>query len=418
MSIDVRPRPAPADGRGRRALRVVAVALASVPLVACLAVAGRTAQVALGVPDTSSDVVAQVRHLRDALADGAAERMQGQFPEGFFFTHVLTGLAAADQGPAAVPVVEAELAALDSPAGQAPFPPAAAPPHGAFWTGWSLLLAVELARLRPDDATRAAVRDRAAPLVSALRDSPTGFLESYPGQRWPVDTVAALAALARADRAVGVPGAADVVRGWTARTAASRDPATGLLPHRLGADPARTDAADGPRASSTVLVVRFEQDVDPVTAARDYATFSRRFVTRELGWVGVREYPGGTDGSGDVDSGPLVRGLSLSATALAIGTARSAGDRELARTLEREGELFGLPWQWDGRRTYAAGVLPVGEAFLAWARTAPAPAPSPPVPPAPTPLWWVWLSVFLAPPAAAALAVTAVVVRRRRAPPP
>ena len=417
--------------RGRRALRAVGVALAVLPGLVCLAAAGRTAQVALGTPDTPADVAAQVRHLRDALADGAAERMQGLFPEGYFFTHALTGLAAAAQGPGALPVVESELAALDSPAGRAPFPPDAAPAHGAFWTGWSLMLAVELARLRPDDATRAAVRERAAPLVTALRDSPTGFLESYPGQRWPVDTVVAVAALARADRGVGVPGAAPLVTAWTARTAGARDPGTGLLPHRLGTDPARAEAGEGPRGSSTVLTVLFERDVDPAVAARDYATLTRRFVTRELGWVGVREYLTGTDGAGDVDSGPLLRGLSLSASAVAIGTARSAGDRALALGLEREGELFGVPWQWGGRRTYAGGVLPIGEAFLAWARSIPLAAPAPAAgpagaggpsaggppatpAPAPSPLWWAWITVLLLPPAGVGAATVVVRARRRR----
>jgi hypothetical protein len=114
----------------------------------------------------------------------------------------------------------------------------------------------------------------------------------------------------------------------------------------LASDPDPAGAAQGPRASSTVLSVRFEHDVDPVRAARDYAAVSRRFVTREWGWVGVREYPAGTDGAGDVDSGPLVLGISLSATTVAIGAARAAGDRGLALNLEREAELFGMPWTW------------------------------------------------------------------------
>jgi len=396
------PRP-PVPRRPGRAARRLVVLLVLPGLLGAL-VAGRTAQVALTTPATAADVAAQVRYLRSELAGGAAGRAQEQFPEGFFFLHVLTGLAAAAQGPPAADTVAAELAALDSPAGRAPFPPDAAPAYGAFWTGWSLLLAVELARLRPGPGPAAAVRERAAPLVAALAGSPTGFLESYPGQRWPVDTVVAVAALARADRLVGVPGAAAVVRAWPARADRARDAATGLLPHRFVADPSSVAAGEPPRGTSSVLAALFEPDVDAAAGARDYAAVVRHFVTRRLGWVAVAEYPDGAGGPGDVDSGPLVLGVSFSASVVAIGAARRAGDVALARDLEREGELFGLPWEWQGRRRYALGVLPVGDAFVAFARSVPAGVPGDPGGDAPAPLWWLWVATLLLPGAGALLA--------------
>jgi hypothetical protein len=396
-----------------RITRLLVAALVAVAVAVTVAGA-HVAVVAASRPDPAGTARAQVAFLRDALQDGAAERMQGWFPEGYFFLHVLTGLAAASSG-AGADVVRAELAALDADAGRAPFPPDAAPPHGAFWTGWSLLLAVELARLHPDAAGTAAVRARAAPLVEALRASPSGFLESYPGQRWPVDTVVAVAALARADRLVGVPGAADVVRAWPERVRPVRDPATGLLPHRLdGGDGPSTVVAEGPRATSSVLIALFEPDIEPALGRRDYRAFVAHFVTRRLGWVGVAEYPDGAPGGGDVDSGPLVLGLSLSASVVAVGTARRAGDEALAADLEREAELFGLPWEWAGKRRYAGGVLPVGDAFLAFARVQRPAGASGPAPSAPRTLWWVWVVVVLTVPVGVGSALAVRRISRRR----
>src|SRR6185312_17065343 len=125
---------------------------------------------------------------------------------------------------------------------------------------------------------------------------------------------------------------------------------------------------EGPRASSQALMLAFLPDIDPGAAAADYRRFAGAFVVREAGLVGVREYPLGTEGAGDVDSGPLVAGVSLSASAVALAAATRHGDAPLARTLDAEAELFALPLPWfDGRR-YAFGQLPVADAFLAWAR--------------------------------------------------
>ena len=161
-------------------------------------------------------------------------------------------------------------------------------------------------------------------------------------------------------------------------------------------------ALDGPRGSSQSVIQRFWQVLDPNGAPGVYRRFRGAFVTRELGVVGVREHPVGVDGPGDVDSGPLVRGVSASASAVTIGSARAAGDDDLARTLAREAEVLGLAFTWRGERRFAFGRLPVGAAFLAWAlATRPAPeGPHAPLPRIPAIWgWWLaaaWLSVAAA----------------------
>ena len=122
------------------------------------------------------------------------------------------------------------------------------------------------------------------------------------------------------------------------------------------------------------------------------------FVTRVAGAVGVREHPVGSDRPGDVDSGPLVAGVSLSVSTVTVAAARAHGDLTLATDLVRQAEVAGIPIDVAGERRYALGVLPVGDAFLAWARSVPI-APVEPAPAdaatAPRPLWWVWLAPWL-----------------------
>ena len=84
----------------------------------------------------------------------------------------------------------------------------------------------------------------------------------------------------------------------------------------------------------------------------------------------MREYPHGAAGEADVDSGPLIAGLSPSATVVAIGAALRNEDRSLADPLLHVTEAFGLPLTWRGTKGYGLGELPVGDAFLVWAKTA------------------------------------------------
>lgn len=357
---------------------------------------------------------AQLSYLKQTLDHGAAEKMQGSFPEGFFFMHALTGLAAAQPArpgdPKALAAVRRALAAVDSPAGTGPFEGQSQPENGVFWAGWSLLLAVEQARLSGQAADQQQVRVQATAIKDALAADADGLLESYPGMVWPVDNMAAVAALARADALVQVPGAAAVIAAWPSRIAGLRDAATGLLPHQLGSD---GTATEGPRGSSQALLLAFEPDVNAQLAAQDYRRFVATFVVRRLGLVGVREYPIGTSGDADTDSGPLLWGVSASASAVALAAAARQQDGELSEALNAEAELLGLPVSWDGRRRYGGGVLPVGDAFLAWARSQPpSPAPTGNIG-SPRPRWLFWGIAPLLPGAVAVILVLRIRIRRR-----
>ena len=326
------------------------------------------------------DVVPQLRFLGRALRRGAGERMQSLFPEGYFFTHVLYGLAWVEVGLRVPPesalhaeaLEEADwaLERLDTEAGRAPFSRDLDPPSGVFYSGWSNWLRGGLLLLAPEQSRPLALVDRfqaeCAELALAFDRSPTPFLPAYPGQAWPVDSVVAIATLRLHDSLFPERFSMTIQR-WLEEAQARLDPATGLLPHR--ADSRTGEVLEGARGSSQSLVARFLIEVDPEWGRSQYALFRRQFVAPFLGAPGVREHPGSVAGQGDIDSGPLVAGFSPSATVVMIAAAQVQGDREVADALIDASEAAGLPIRWAGAKRYLFGLLPIGDAFLVWAKT-------------------------------------------------
>lgn len=365
-----------------RSLRLALAVL--VTLVAAVAVV-RVA----GPAQTDSSVRRQLAYLRDRLESGAGEDAQRLFPEGYFFAHVLYGLTAADLGdPAAA---RWALDRLDAPAGRAPFDPALTPAYGVFWAGWTNLLRGAMLAATPaagrDPAQVARLADDSAALAAAFTASGTPFLTAYPDQSWPVDSTVAVASLSLHD-AVLAPRFRPVVTGWLGAVRQRLDPATGLLPHR--ADPVTGAPIEGARGTSQSIVHRFLTDIDPVFAREQYLRFRELFVVTPPGLgPAVREFPAGTDGAGDVDSGPLILGTSLSATAVTLGAARVQGDGALAGALANYGDLLGMPVDTPWTRRYAFGALPIGDTFVAWSKSArPLVAAEQDDPGATVPWWW------------------------------
>lgn len=166
------------------------------------------------------------------------------------------------------------------------------------------------------------------------------------------------------------------------------DPRTGLLPHRADID--TSAPIEVARGSSQSIIQRFLIDIDPAFAAEQYLRFRDRYVVSPLRLgPAVREYPKGVEGPADVDSGPLPLGVSLSATVVTIGAAQVHGDAPLADALASYAELAGVPMDTLWSKRYALGLLPTGDAFLAWVKTArPWVAPTPSSPPPSISWWW------------------------------
>ncbi|MEE6262471.1 hypothetical protein [Plantactinospora sonchi] len=341
----------------------------------------------------------QLSFLRAELDAGAAEDAQRLFPEGHLFLHVLYGLAWVELGMRA-PAAERDTALrearralehLDSPAGRAPFSPDLVPAYGVFYQGWTNwlrggVLALQPADRRDQGEVRRFAEDSAA-LGAAFDTGSSPFLTAYPGQAWPVDSTVAIASLRLHDTLLP-PRYAPTVARWLDGVRHRLDPVTGLMPHRV--EPVTGAPLEVARGTSQSVIHRFLPEIDPAFAREQYLRFRNRFVASPLG-LGptVREYPVGMDGPGDVDSGPLLLGVSLSATVVTLGAAQVQGDGALAGALANYGELAGIPVDTPWTKRYALGLMPIGDAFLAWSKTArPWVAPPPFGLPAQTSWWW------------------------------
>lgn len=360
---------------------------------------------AYGRATVPPDTLAELRFLGRSLRHGGAERMQRLFPEGYVFSHATYGLAWADVGgrpglPDALrqqALAEARwaLAQLESPKGHAPYDAALDPPYGVFLSGWSAWLLGRVLALQPAEARDAAelsrYEARCEALAAAFEAHRSPFLPAYPGQAWPCDSVVAVAALSNHDRLLGPRLEATVAR-WVAEARALLDTDTGLLPHQV--DPDSGDLWQGSRGSSQALIQRFLPEVDAGFAREQYERFREAFAGTSFLLCGIREHPKGTTGGSDVDSGPLILGLSPSATVVGIGAALAHGDEALAEPLLHNTEALGMPLSWPGEKRYVFGAFPVLDGFLAWSkasRAKPEVAPAEPLPPVVAAGWrWWW----------------------------
>ncbi|GAA3740574.1 hypothetical protein GCM10022225_24770 [Plantactinospora mayteni] len=371
----------------------------------------------------------QLAFLRAELDGGAGEVAQQLFPEGYFFLHTLYGLSWVElglrqpEGERGTALREARWALdrLDSPTGRQPFSPDLTPSYGVFYRGWTNWLRGGVLSLQPgasrEPAELARFTEDSVALGTAFDTSTSPYLPAYPGQAWPVDSTVAVASLRLHDTLLPARFGGTVDR-WLAGVRQRLDPATGLLPHRV--DPTSGTPAEGARATSQSMILRFLVDVDPAFAREQYLGFRDRFVTTPLGLgPAVREYPAGTSGAGDVDSGPLLLGVSLSATVVTLGAAQVHGDAALAGALANYGELAGVPLETPWTKRYAFGAVPIGDAFLAWSKTARPWVAEPPAPlPAQTSGWWRLPLLALLVLLGAAPWPPLLLARRRRRPAP
>lgn len=330
-------------------------------------------------PGAGPDVQHQLTWIGGSLRQGSAEAAQAWYPEGFFFAHALYGCALVNQAvleknPALARrnarEVEWVIERLESEAGRAPFPKEQAVEHGVFYLGWLNRLVGGLLLLQPEperDPRRVALFHRQSEaLAQAFTASPSHHLEAYPGQSWPVDNVVALTSLKLHDTLYG-PHYQAVIEQFLTYARRHPDPGTGLLPHSIDA---RTGLLrESSRGSSLVLALSFLPELDPDFARSQYRRFRELYVVPVLDFALVREYPRGVKGPEDVDSGPLIFGVSPFASGVGLATARANGDEEMFGRMVQLSEVVGAPIDTGGEKRFCLGRLAIGDAFLAWGKT-------------------------------------------------
>lgn len=207
----------------------------------------------------------------------------------------------------------------------------------------------------------AAVHDRLTEQLAArLFASPTGLIETYPGETWPPDVAAVAGSIGLHSTLTGTDRSA-AFASWRERFARCSIGRDDYLIQRVrsgGCTP-----IDAPRGSGTAVAAYFLSFADRELASRLHAALARYGESRLLGFGAIREYAAGYNGSGDTNAGPVLFGVSVGATGFALGSAGAQRDRQLFRELYRTLDLFGVPVEHEGAQSFAVGGT-IGNALL------------------------------------------------------
>jgi hypothetical protein len=223
-------------------------------------------------------------------------------------------------------------------------------------------LALGMLRVVEPRSRFAGIHDRLTEaLARRMARAPRGLIETYPGEAYPADVASVIGSIGLHDRAAGSDHRA-LLAAWEATFRARWiDPRSGMI---FQSGDAQTGLPRGPaRASHTALAVYALSFALPDLSRDLFAAIQRSQRASLLGFGAIREDAKGLGGSADIDSGPVVLGVGVSATGFTLAGARLHGDRALYTELYRTADLFGAPHKsGDGRRFVSGG--PLGDAIL------------------------------------------------------
>ncbi|MDO7884484.1 hypothetical protein [Hymenobacter cheonanensis] len=340
-------------------------------------------------PPARAEVRLRLNYLERVIAEGAAPattlgKLTALNPEWGLFTlsfstYALANLAAQQPalGPEAARTMRQAVAvALTAPM-QQPYHSLGdsqlagySLPGSVLYLGHLNLMLGYLRQLEPGTPYCTLHDSLSARLYRQLQAAPAGNLASYPGRYWVPDNTVALASLALHTSLTGSPYHWAGAR-WVAR--ARREwlaPATGLLASMIDTV---GQPAEAPRGSHLGWSIWFLARFDSTFARQQYQRYQAAHSTN-LGVLRLyREQPGRYDtGVGDVDSGPLMLGYGIPATAFALADAVALHDWRNAQRLRRvvglgSREILEHNELRYGVRLVDLDVNPLSEALLLWA---------------------------------------------------
>jgi hypothetical protein len=228
----------------------------------------------------------------------------------------------------------------------------------------ALMLAVRrMVEEKPD--YQPLLRERVELMLARMHQGPVLSAESYPDECWMFDNAVSLAAIKLADCLDGSDHAA-FLRQWLDMAKQKLvDPKTGLLVSSFKVD---GRPLDGPEGSSIWLVAHCLRLVDEEFAQDQYRRARKELGRSFAGFAWSREWPASWNGPMDIDSGPVIPVLEISAGAsgMAFIGASSFGDADYLTALAATLDFSAFPSAKEGRLKYCASNQ-VGDAALLYA---------------------------------------------------
>lgn len=315
----------------------------------------------------------QLNALKTALNKNADLSMQSLYPEGYVFLNAVYALAWSEslKGVEAEPYkqegqreIEQAWLKINSETGKMPFNSELPLSYGAFYNGWSSFvlgkkLLVEEVQDRSEEQV-GILKDQCRRMALVLeRDT---YPVSYVGGAWPADVMMCVASLSLHDK-LFEPLYSEAIRNWMARVKQNLDP-LGMIPHSV--HPGSGKTVENARGSSMALMLLFLHEIDKPFAEEQFKLFKNHFIDTTLGLTGVREYPKGVNGEGDVDSGPLIFGYGGASTIVGTATSALYGEHELSCRIRGVIEALAFGYENKNQKQYFFGYLPMADAFIVW----------------------------------------------------
>jgi hypothetical protein len=313
------------------------------------------------------------------LARGEGDTMQKIFPEGRLFSHSFFGFSlvnmALNETPnseftrTAIREIEKLLTAIDGMVDKDPFSACKdiTPRGGIIIAGQANLLRAGYLLIGGQKKSIAERFHKESQIIyDAFMKISVGSLESYPQLVWPVDNICALDSLRLHDLICGTDYA-EAPKRWTEWMANNLDPESGMMVTQTSA---WGMIFDGPRGCTLSWSLAFMGGFAPDFTKTQYARYRKNWITGFCGITGVREWRPGKEWKMDCDTGLVVGGIGMAATAFGIAATKANGDFENFQKLVREAEILSLPaWNTDGEINYFFGKTLLADVLLLWSKT-------------------------------------------------
>ncbi|MEM9847809.1 MAG: hypothetical protein AAF847_07955 [Bacteroidota bacterium] len=318
-------------------------------------------------------VLHQLNHIGKTIENGAAQDMQRIYPEGFLFLHALYVLSWADIAvdfksdqallQQSIRSMDQSLGRMQSEEGKRIFPKNTVLKYGAFYNGWTAYAMGKRLSLARDSLLDVRFRAKCKQIAMAYQKSSYEYLESYYQAIWPADNMVCLAALALHDQ-LYLPKYQTIIDSCLIKVKLNLDQSTGLIPHAVDAQ--TLAVSEKARGSSQSLMNNFLIEINSTFAKEQFDIYQSLFLEKRLGLLGIREYPIGVEGTGDIDAGPVLWDIGGAASLVGMRTFMRYGKLDIARSLQNTVEAFGLPFCLNQKKCYLLGVLPMADVFIAW----------------------------------------------------
>lgn len=335
--------------------------------------------VSLDQEKINQDLLFQLNHLESEMHTGAAVEMQRLYPEGYVFLNALYGLSwievlekvpvQSDLAQRAQKEVEWAITELRSDKGKAPFRGLASPINGVFYLGWTNYVAIRYLKALPEDQRDTlglqTVYEELEHLRESKEKSKTLYLPSYKDACWPADNIVAMAAMSQYE-SLYPHSFESTINNWLKEIKRHED-SLGLISHSWICRQNRFIEAS--RGSSQSLILNFLQEVDSVYAREKFDIYKEAFIDYRFGLPGIREYPSGVSGRGDIDSGPVILSIGGAASIVGRRTMQIYGEYEIAKGLRNSIETFGMSREREEQKSYLFGQLIMADAFITWSNS-------------------------------------------------